>query len=110
MKTKKTTPSKQKSSNKNVAITATHTLYDWTELLTYDQIVSTLSIIEAFATKSITLSKADENKLSNWLKNNDLQKFVSAAEKAEEHFLKQKFNLEYAKDIMSYSYKYPRSH
>ena len=110
MTTKKVTPLKQKTLNKNVTITATHTLYNWTELLTYDQIVSTLSIIEAFATKSIILSKVEENKLTVWLKNNDLEKFISAAEKAEEQFLKQKFNLEYAKDIISYSYKHPRSH
>ena len=42
--------------------------------------------------------------------NQATEQATEAAEKAEEQFLKQQFNLEYVKDIMSYSYKHPRSH
>ena len=109
---KKTVAKNQKSNESLVNITLAFKLFDWSETLTFDQIMDTLFVIGQFINneKHPMFTEKDIKIIKAWLSKNSIDQFLQAKETALLAYENELNKELFAKEIMSTPYKHSRSH
>lgn len=110
---KKKSQKKEIKEDLNIDVVIQYKLHNWSETLTYDEIQDTLFVVRLYSDKTnpeSTFNPSDRIKIENWLKINDITKFIKASDSAARVYSTMLENEMYAREIIGMAYKHPSSH
>ena len=95
-----------------VDVTYSFDLYEWSELLTIDQLEETIVVIESYLRpdRITVFSPSDILIIEGWLSRNSLDKFKEQFEACLRAYENELMHIEKTKDIMRYGKKKQMSH
>ena len=94
---------KQKQNKKTLIVRMEFDLVDWfddTTVPTFDEIASTLKVISMYKREPEGFNKSQTKIINNWLKENSVEKFITAKTQAERQQAMFAHDIEFATDMM----------